>query len=91
MADIAERAIEHEVVLQGADLERRLTKALEVVRNYASTADAAAYIDAAATGERSGLEPFREIRAAHSPGTMLGANRTPRNDPYGVLAAFSRD
>lgn len=89
MTDIAERAIEHEIALQGSDLERRLTEALAVVRNYRPEADAQAYIVAAAAGERSGLEPLRDVRAAHD---RLGSGREqePLSDPFGVLAAFKR-
>jgi len=71
MTEIAERAIEHEVALQGADLERRLSEALAVVRGYRPERDVDAYIQAAAAGEKSGLEPFRDIRATHH----LGAPR----------------
>lgn len=89
MTDIAERAIEHEVVLQGADLERRLAEALTVVRSYQPQLDAEAYIAAAAAGERSGLDPFRDVRAAHD---SPGRDRRPENlaDPFGVRAAFKR-
>ena len=89
MTDIAERAIEHEIVLQGADLERRLTEALSVVRRYQPQRDAQAYVAAAAAGERSGLDPFGDVRAAHdSPGHDRGPGAL--TDPFGVLAAFRR-
>lgn len=89
MTDIAERAIEHEIALQGSDLERRLTEALAVVRNYRPDPDADAYIVAAAAGERSALDPFRDVRAAH---VAPGNGRAPAalRDPFGVLAAFKR-
>jgi len=86
MTVIAERAIEHEVALQGADLERRLTEALRVVRSYQPTRDADAYIEAAAAGERSGLDPFRDVGATHD--AHGGSRRLA--DPFGVLAAFKR-
>lgn len=88
MTDIAERAVAHEVALQGADLERRLSEALAVVHAYTAGGDAGAYIDAVAAGERSGLDPMRDTRAAHAGAPPTGAT-TP--DPYGVLAAFQRD
>jgi len=83
MTEIAERAIEHEVALQGADLARRLGEALDVVRSYVPADDASAYIVAAAAGERSGLDPMRDIRAAHDPAPVPDLP-----DAYGVLAAF---
>jgi hypothetical protein len=89
MTEIAERAIEHEIALQGSDLERRLTEAIEIVRSYRTDADAAAYIEAAAAGERSGLEPFRDLRAAHAP-AAIGQLPASRSDPFGVQAAFKR-
>lgn len=86
MTDIAETAIEHELALQGADLEDRLTAALDVVRQYAATGrDAQAYIEAAAAGERSGLEPFRHTRGQ----TQVRAT-TRKSDPFGVIAAFGQ-
>ena len=86
MTDIVERAVEHEVILQGADFERRLTDALSMVRRYQPSRDADAYIDAAAAGERAGLDPFRDVRATHD---SRGGLRPPV-DPLGVLAAFKR-
>jgi len=88
MTDIVERAIEHELALQGADLERRLTEALEVVRGYSAMSSAGAYIDAAAAGEGSGLEPMRDVRAVHA--LPDSDDITAPADPYGVLAAFNR-
>lgn len=88
MTEIAERAVEHEVALQGADLERRLIEALRVVRDYQSTGAADAYFGAAAAGERSDLDPFRDVRAAHDTHDTQDDSR--RLDPFGVLAAFKR-
>ena len=87
MTDVMERAVEHELALQGADLERRLSEALEVVRSYSAT-DAPRYIAAAAAGERSGLDPLRDARAVHALGGAGEGDRAA--DPYGVLAAFDR-
>jgi hypothetical protein len=87
MTDIAETAIEHELALQGADLEERLTAALDVVRKYAATGrDAQPYIEAAAAGERSGLEPFR-----HARGQAQERTAPRKSDPFGVMAAFGQD
>lgn len=88
MTDVMERAVEHELALQGADLERRLSEALEVVRSYSAGTDAAGYVAAAAAGERSGLEPLRDARATHTSTDPNGAPAVV--DPYGVLAAFQR-
>lgn len=90
MTDIAERAIEHELVLQGADLERRLEETLEVVRGYSPARDAAAHIDAAATGEVSGLDPFQDVHAAHESARSSRSQQAIFDDPCGVLAAFNR-
>ena len=89
MTDIAERAIEHEITLQGSDLERRLAEALLLVRSYRPQQDAEAYITAVAAGESSGMDPFRDVRAAHD---TQGDDRRPAAlaDPFGVLAAFKR-
>jgi hypothetical protein len=89
MTEIAERAIEHEIALQGSDLERRLAEALAVVRGYQPEVDAQAYIAAAAAGERSGLEPLRDVRAAHG-APPDGPQPGPMSDPFDVLAAFKR-
>jgi hypothetical protein len=88
MTDVMERAVEHELALQGADLERRLSEALEVVRSYSAADDASRYIAAAAAGERSGLDPMRDARAVHALGAGAAGGRAA--DPYGVLAAFDR-
>ena len=89
MTEIAELAIEHEIALQGADLERRLAEALAVVRAYQSKRDSADYIAAVGAGERSGLDPFRDVRQAV--GRSGGEHEPePGDDPFGVLAAFER-
>lgn len=76
MTDLAERAIEHELTLLGADLERRLIAALDVVRSYTPEVDLEAYLAEVASGESSGLDPARSARAGHV------------DDRFGVLAAF---
>lgn len=86
MTDVAERAIEHEVALLGLDVERRLHEALEVVRGY-TAADNQAYLDAIAAGEQSGLDPMRDVAGGADGSSPVAA---PLEDPYGVLAAFSR-
>lgn len=86
MTDVAERAIEHEVALLGVDLERRLTEALDVIRSY-TAADTEAYLDAIAAGEQSGLDPMRDVVGGTDAASPVAA---PLEDPYGVLAAFSR-
>lgn len=83
MTDAAERAIEHEIALLGLDLERRLTEALDVVRAYTAT-DTEDYLVEIAAGERSGLDPMRDITA--DTGAAVPA---PLEDPHGVLAAFA--
>jgi len=84
MTDAAEQAIEHEVALLGLDLERRLAEALDVVRSY-TAADTEDYLTAIAAGERSGLDPMRDITADGS-----AAAPVPLQDPHGILAAFDR-
>jgi hypothetical protein len=93
--DIAERAIEHEVVLLAADLERRLEEALHVVRGYLPERDLDTYLDAIEQGE--GLDDARGLRgaAAHASAAAppAGGSRPPAGrspDALGVLAAFSR-
>ena len=89
MTEVAEKAIEHEVALLGADMERRLAEALEVVQSYNQTDDLARWVDAAAAGEASGLDPMRDI--TNTAGVAdRGRSGAPLSDPYGVLAAFSR-
>jgi hypothetical protein len=92
MTDIAERAIEHEVALQGADLERRLEEALDVVRSYRPETGLGAYLDAAVEGERGQIEPFADVRAAHAepPESRRNLPRPRPVDHFGVLAAFHR-
>lgn len=91
MTEVAERAIEHEIALLGADMERRLTEALEVVRAYnrEDQADVGEWIDAVAAGEESGLDPMRDV--ANTAGVAAcSTGETSLDDPLGVLAAFSR-
>ncbi len=87
MTDVAEKAIEHEVALLGADLERRLAEALDVVRSYRPETDLDSYIEAAAQGERSGLDPTRDVRAERADGTHTSRQTV---DRFGVMAAFGR-
>lgn len=82
MTDIAEKAIEHELVLLGADLERRLSAALDVVRSYQPEVDLEPYLAAVASGEASGLDPAGAARAGHA------ASGGEAEDHFGVLAAF---
>lgn len=85
MTDIAERAIEHEVVLLAVDLDARLSQALDIVRRYQPDRDFDRYVEAAAEGERAGLDPMRNTRrASPSSGTTISS------DPFGVAAAFAR-
>lgn len=92
MTAVAEKAIEHEVALMGADLERRLSDALEVVRSYQPERDLDTYVEAVAEGERSGLDPTGAVRAAHAQDARQPAAVTAgaRPDRFGVLAAFGR-
>ena len=85
MTDIAEQAIEHEVVLLAADLDARLSQALDIVRRYQPDRDFDRYVEAAAEGERAGLDPMRNTRRA-SP----SSETTISSDPFGVAAAFAR-
>jgi|GEM_PF-2770976 len=55
MTDVAERAIEHEVVLLAADLETRRHTALDVVHGYQQADGLDGWLDAAAAGETSDL------------------------------------
>ena len=91
MTDVAERAIEHEVALLGADMERRLTEALAVVRTYNETgrADVDEWIEAVAAGEASGLDPMRDVSSSAG---VVARSQGPASldDPFGILAAFSR-
>ncbi|MFA6297946.1 MAG: hypothetical protein WC642_02180 [Nocardioides sp.] len=91
MTEVAERAIEHEVALLGADMERRLSEALEVVRAYnqAGQGDVEDWIDAVAVGEESGLDPMRDV--ANTSGVAARTqDESTLDDPFGVLAAFAR-
>jgi hypothetical protein len=87
MNEIAERAIEHEVALQGADLERRLQDALAVVRSYRPERDLAAYVETVAAGEQSGLALLSEAGVTQDD-ALSAPDR--RHDPLGVAAAFAR-
>lgn len=88
MTVIAEQAIEHEVTMLAADLELRLTDALDVVRSYAAERDLDEYLDAVATGEGSDLGPGLHSAAPHADAPRRQA---PQGAPaLGVLAAFSR-
>ncbi|MHB1067094.1 MAG: hypothetical protein ACYC2Z_06665 [Candidatus Nanopelagicales bacterium] len=86
MTDIAEQAIEHEVVLLAGDLEERLSEALEVIRRYRAERDFERYVRAAAEGERTGLDPMRRA-SRHGDAEEY----TPVGDPFGVVAAFARN
>ena len=85
MTDIAEQAIEHEVVLLAVDLDARLSQALDLVRRYQPDRDFDRYVEAAAEGERAGLDPMRNTRRV-SP----ASETTISSDPFGVAAAFAR-
>ena len=91
MTDIAEKAIEHELALLGADLEQRLSEALEAVRAYRPAVDLESYLQAAGEGERSGMEPLHSVRAEHDR-SVYPQVHTPGEEPdrFGVLAAFDR-
>ena len=91
MTEVAERAIEHEIALLGADMERRLTEALEVIRacSLSGQDDVEEWIDAVAAGEESGLDPMRHV--ANTTGVALcSEDESKLDDPFGVLAAFAR-
>lgn len=86
--DVEEQAIEHEVTMLAADLELRLTDALEVVRSYAAERGLDGDVDAAATGEGSDLGP-----GLHTAAPLAAAPRShaPQGAPAsGVLATVSR-
>ena len=85
MTDIAEQAIEHEVVLLAVDLDASLSQALDIVRRYQPDRDFDRYVEAAAEGERAGLDPMRNTRRA-SP----ASETTISSDPFGIAAAFAR-
>ena len=74
--DIAERAIEHEVVLLAADLERRLEDALPVVRGYLPEGNLDTYLDAIEQGE--GLDDARGPRPAGRSGARTRGSATGR-------------
>ena len=90
MPDVAERAVEHEIVLLSADLEERLAEALEVVRAYSPATDLEAYIDAAADDGGDDLGPGLRVLATHAT-PEEAQRRPPAGAPaLGVLAAFAR-
>lgn len=88
MTVVAERAIEHEIVLLSADLEERLTDALEVVRSYTPEQDLDRYLDAAADDAGGDLGPGLRAIATHTQDPRQ--QRPPGAPALGVLAAFSR-
>lgn len=92
MTEVVNRAIEHEVVRQGADLERRLEEALHQVQNYTPERDAETYIAAVAAGERSGQEPFRDVREARARPAHeeRRASQNRPTDALGALSGFQR-
>ena len=91
MTELAEKAIEHEIALMGADLERRLTEALEQVRSYRPATDLDRYIEAVAAGEESGLDPDRQVRAAHGPAFAAAhGSGAEVDDRFGIGALFAR-
>lgn len=75
MNELAERAIEHELAVLGAELEERLRRTVELLAEYRGS-DFAADVEAFAQGEVAEEDPLR-ARAAH------------RSDPLGVGAAFA--
>lgn len=87
MTDVAERAIEHEVILLATDLEARLEEALEVVRSYSAEHDLDSYLDAAAAGEGNDLGPGLRALAVHASTTHPPQRSAAA---LGILAAFSR-
>ena len=88
MTVVAERAIEHEVVLLSADLEERLSDALALVRSYVPERDLDGYLEAAADDEGSDLGPGLHAVATHA--MQVRQNRPPSAPALGILAAFSR-
>lgn len=92
MTDVAERAIEHEVVLLAVDLEHRLHDALEIVGQYSAAHDLAAYLDAASAGEGDDLDLTVRAVAAHAAPQPPAAAQTdqPGSAALDVLAAFAR-
>lgn len=88
MTVVAERAIEHEIVLLSADLEERLADALVLVRSYAPEHDLDRYLDAAADDEGGDLGPGLRAVATHVPPPRQ--QRPPSAPALDVLAAFAR-
>ena len=79
MTAIIESAVEHEIALRGADLERRLSEALAVVRDYQAERDFDDYLGDIAAGEGSDLDP-----------TSRTTRTTIESGADAVLAAFAR-
>lgn len=88
MTAVAERAIEHEVVLLSADLEERLADALEAVRGYLPEQHLDGYLDAAADDEGADLGPGLRVIATGADGPS--GVRPPGAGALGVLEAFAR-
>lgn len=88
MTVVAERAIEHEVVLLSADLEERLADALEAVRGYLPEQHLDRYLDAAADDEGADLGPGLHVMATDAEGAA--AARPLGAEALGVLDAFAR-
>lgn len=88
MTAVAERAIEHEVVLLSADLEERLADALEAVRGYLPEQHLDRFLDVAADDEGADLGPGLRAIATHAQGPR--GQRPPGAEALGVLEAFAR-
>lgn len=88
MTVVAERAIEHEVVLLSADLEVRLADALEAVRGYLPEQHLDRYLDAAADDEGADLGPG--LRAIATDADGPSGVRAPGAEALVVLEAFAR-
>jgi hypothetical protein len=74
MNDLAEQAITHELTVLGADLEERLTRTVELLRDFRAT-DVERDIERFAVAEVTEEDPLRS---------------TVFHDPHGVGAAFAR-
>lgn len=89
MDSIVESAIEHEVVLQSADLDGRLADALEVVRYYNREVHLDGYLQAAAS-EDTDLGYGLHAAAAGTPDAPRPRASQQSAATLGVLAAFGR-